>query len=99
MANKWVLVETISMFRNRYMVEVPDNKIDWALDTVTMEEAKEFSQLHLGETIVSHRPIKEEKAIKLFKEDNSYLSIWTDEQIKKSGFTSIKDYTKEEKND
>ena len=61
---QWVLVETVSTFRERYMVEVPvgidrygKDKADWALDTVTLEEAKEFSQEHLGETIVSHRVV------------------------------------------
>ena len=51
---QWVLVETVSMFRERYMVEVPvgtdqygKNKVEWALDTVVMEDAKEFSQQHL----------------------------------------------------
>jgi len=43
---EWVLVECISTFRERYMVEVPKGKADWALDTVTMNEAKEFSQKH-----------------------------------------------------
>ncbi|MFY8212556.1 MAG: hypothetical protein ACOVLB_07835, partial [Candidatus Nanopelagicus sp.] len=52
---EWVLVECISTFRERYMVQVPKGKAEWALDTVTMNQAKEFSQLHLGETIVSHR--------------------------------------------
>ena len=48
---QWVLVETVSMFRERYMVEVPvgtdrygKDKSEWALDTVVLEEAKEFSQ-------------------------------------------------------
>ena len=67
---QWVLVETVSTFRERYMVEVPvgidrygKDKADWALDTVTLEEAKEFSQEHLGETIVSHRVVTKEEAL------------------------------------
>ena len=48
---QWVLVECVSTFRNRYMVEVPvgtddynNDKTLWALDTVTMQAAKKFSQ-------------------------------------------------------
>lgn len=81
-----VLVECISQFRQRYVVEVPigvddfgNDKANWALDTVTMEEAQEFSQEHLGETIVSHRVVTPEEVLKLCDKDNSYCSSWTDE--------------------
>jgi bifunctional DNA-binding transcriptional regulator/antitoxin component of YhaV-PrlF toxin-antitoxin module len=81
-----VLVECISQFRQRYVVEVPigvddfgNDKANWALDTVTMEEAREFSQEHLGETIVSHRVVTPEEVLKLCDKDNVYCSSWTDE--------------------
>lgn len=74
---EWVLVETVSQFRMRYMVEVPVGKKDWALDTVTVNEAKEFSQEHIGETIVSHRVLSKEEALRLCDEDNSYCKEWT----------------------
>jgi len=73
---EWVLVETISTYRMRYMVEVPKGKSDYALDTVVMEEAKEFSQKHLGEQIVSHRVISKLKAHALYEEDNEYTKSW-----------------------
>jgi len=82
-----VLVECISQFRERYVVEVPtgtdnlgNDKAEWALDTVTMEEAVEFSQKHLGETIVSHRVISHDELIKLCDEDNDYCKDWSDEK-------------------
>lgn len=88
----WVLVDTISQYRMRYMVEVPDSsKVEWALDTVTCNEAKEFSQHWLGETIFSHSEIKEEDAIALFRTDNDYLKDWDNEVIKKNAFTNIKE--------
>ena len=31
---QWVLVETVQLFRQRYMVEVPINQEEYALDTV-----------------------------------------------------------------
>jgi len=51
--SKYIMVDAISQFRMRYVIEVPDNHNDgeysctaesWAMDTVTMQEAKEFSQ-------------------------------------------------------
>lgn len=88
---EWVLVETVQMFRHRYCVQVPVGKTEWALDTVTMEEAKEFSQLHLGETISSHRVLTEEEAVKLCYEDNDYLKSWESEKIKDAFFTPMKE--------
>lgn len=84
---EWVLVECISQFRQRYLVQVPQGKTEWALDTVTMERAKEFSQMHLGETIVSHRVISEDEAIAQAYDDNGYLKTWTEDQIKDNLFT------------
>jgi hypothetical protein len=85
---EWVLVEAVSTFRQRYMVEVPVGKTEWALDTVSMEEAKEFSQEWLGETIVSHRVISKEDALELYVKDNSYAKEWNEENKIKNGFTS-----------
>ena len=99
---QWVLVEAISTFRERYMVEVPigvdrygKDKADWALDTVTLSEAKEFSQEHLGETIVSHRVVTKEEALALCDKDNNYCSSWTEEQKLKSFFTTMAEHIQE----
>ncbi len=89
--SKWVLVDTVSMFRMRYVVETPDDHPEWALDTVTMNDAKEFSQEHLGETIVSHRVVTEEEAIAVCDIDNDYLKSWSTEQKKMSLFTSMEE--------
>ena len=75
-----VMVECISQFRQRYVVEVPKGKSEWALDTVTCNEAKEFSQEHLGETIVSHRVVSLDEAIAVCDIDNHYCKSWSDEQ-------------------
>ncbi len=77
---EWVLVECVSQFRQRYMCKVPKGKAEWALDTVTMNEAKEFSQFHLGETIVSHRVIPFTEALELCNVDNEYCNKWNDEK-------------------
>ena len=82
-----ILVDCISTFRIRYVIDT-DN-IEWAEDTVVMEEAKEFSQLHLGEQIVSSRAITKEEYLTLFDEDNEYCTEWTDE-MKMRSVTEIK---------
>ena len=74
-----VMVECVSTFRMRYVVEVPVGKKEWAMDTVVMNEAEEFSQEHISENIVSHRVIDEAEYLRMFNEDNSYLSTWKDE--------------------
>ena len=88
MANKWVMVECVSMFRMRYMVEAPEEHPEYALDTVVMKEAKEFSQEHLDEVIVSHRVMDSTaEALVQCDLDNSYCSGWTDEQKLDAFFT------------
>ena len=83
----WVLVETVSMFRQRYMVEAPADHPEYALDDVTMETAKEFSQLHVGETITSHRVVTKEEALLLCDVDNNYCQAWNDEHKMNVFFT------------
>jgi DNA-binding GntR family transcriptional regulator len=68
------LVETIDMFRIRYVIEC--ESAEHAKDVVTMKEAEEFSQLHLDETIGYAREITDEEYLKLFDEDNDYLIPW-----------------------
>ena len=82
-----VLVDCISSYRMRYVVEVPKGKAEWALDTVTMDDAREFSQRWLGETISSHRVIEHSEFIALCKEDNDYLSHWAPEQMEDNFIT------------
>lgn len=84
---EWVLVEAVQQFRMRYMVQVPKGKSEWAMDTVTMQEAKEFSQENMGETIVSHRVVTEEEALAICDKDNDYTKSWNKEQKLRAFFT------------
>lgn len=72
------LVETISMHRIRYVVECWN--VNDAKDTVTMNEAEEFSQMHIDEMITSTREIDDAEYLRIFDEDNDYLREWSDEQ-------------------
>lgn len=49
------VVETIQTFRVKYVIEC--NEAEHAADTVTMNEADEFSQMFLGEQIITTREI------------------------------------------
>lgn len=83
----WVMVECIQQYRMRYMVQAPKSNPEYALDDVTMKEAKEFSQLDIGETIVSHRVVSTDEALKLCNEENDYARKWNDEQKMNAFFT------------
>ena len=72
------LVETVSYFRHRYVVDCLEE--GHAMDTVTMNEADEMSQLHIDESIISTREIDDAEYLRIFDEDNDYLREWTDDQ-------------------
>ena len=89
--SKWVLVETVLSYRMRYMVEAPDDHPEYALDTVTMQEAKEFSQLYLGEHITSHRVVSTSEALVQCDLDNDYCSGWEDDKKISAFFTNMEE--------
>jgi hypothetical protein len=71
------LVEAISQYRMVYVIETEN--ANWAEDTVAAEEAEEFGQQWLGETILSSREIDDAEAIRVHDEMNDYLKSWTPE--------------------
>lgn len=87
--NQYVVVTAITQFRSRFVVPMDELQkcntsfpVDpkWALDLVTCDEVKEFSQLALGDVIISHEVIDENAILQMFDRDNEYLSGWTTEQ-------------------
>jgi hypothetical protein len=72
------LIETITTFRHRYVVEA--NCIEDAENYVKDGYAEEFSQKHIGDLQNYSKYIDDNEYLKLFNEDNDYLSEWTDEQ-------------------
>ena len=95
MSKKLYLVETISMFRMRYVIECDEE--GHALDEVTVhatggESLKEFSQQHLDEVISSSREISRIEYLDLFDKDNEYLKDWNESQ--KLQYVNTVDYTK-----
>lgn len=86
MMSKIVLVETVSIFRHVYAVELNDDEPkEYALDDIVMHEKglDEFAQEHVSEDIFSHRVVTEEEYIKVFDEMNGYLEHWPLEEKKK----------------
>lgn len=85
------LVETISMFRMRYVVEALEET--HACDEVVMNNdgnLREFSQLHLDEIITSSREIDDAEYLRLFNLDNDYLKNWEDSR--KFNAVNVLDY-------
>jgi hypothetical protein len=99
--SRYVLVDAISQFRMRYVVEVPDDVEnpkdegiypltpgEYAADSVTCEDTREFSQEHLGEMIIDTREVTFEEAIEQFRKDNNNY-VWDEDTIVKNSFTEI----------
>ena len=85
------LVETVSVFRIRYVVEAKNASDAKNEVTISMgEDFKEFSQHHLDEMISSTREIDEAEYLRMFDEDNVYLKDWTKEQ--KLDFVNVMNY-------
>ncbi len=87
MKSDYVVVDTISVFKQRYII--PRDEVErmnedmvgtekltkqWAQESVESEEVKEFSQRWLGETVTNVDIVDTEKALSLFKDDNEQLS-------------------------
>lgn len=105
--SKYIMVDTVSMFRMRYVVEVPDGigeerifhdgtrsypttPEEYAMDTVVCGEAREFTQDHIGENIVSTREVTLEEAIAQYRKDEPMIGeAWDDGVIIKNAITPI----------
>lgn len=79
--SKLVLVDAISTFHIRYVVEVADDAVDQAIEVVKLGKVQdEFSQKHLGETVISQREVSVNEYLETFDKDNDYLKNWTPDQ-------------------
>lgn len=78
MEKKLYLVETVSMFRMRYVVEAREagHAEDEFVMEIGKESFKEFSQHHMDEVIVSTRQLSATDYMDLFDADNDYLKSW-----------------------
>jgi hypothetical protein len=78
MEKKLYLVETVSIFRMRYVVEAREatHAEDEVVMRLTTDDFKEFSQHHVDECITSTREISAQDFMELFDKDNDYLANW-----------------------
>lgn len=90
---KYVVVTAISSFKMKYVIPTEElqklneaTELDqerareWAEECVIMEEAKDFSQKHIGETVIETQILDEDTILEIFDRENDYLSEWTREK-------------------
>lgn len=81
MTKKYAVIHTISHFRHIYAIPMEDtDELIHMKDLVTCEEVKEFSQEHISEDIYYATEMTENEVLKLFDEQNDYLSGWSTEK-------------------
>lgn len=89
---EFVLVECIQQQLVKYVVEVPKGNHAMALDVVVYGEASEFSQVDIGESIISHRSLSVAEIIELCDNDNEELQTLSVEQKMSSCVTFMDEY-------
>jgi len=72
------LVETVSIFRMRYVVDC--ESAEHAKDEVTMNNVEELGQMHVDENIIGCREVNDAEISRLFFEDAPYLESWGPER-------------------
>lgn len=90
---KYVVVTAISSFKMKYVIPAEElqklneaTELDqerareWAEECVIMEEVKDFSQKHIGETVIDIDVVDEDRILEIFDRENDYLSEWTREK-------------------
>jgi hypothetical protein len=94
MEKKLYLVETVSMFRMRYVIEAREegHATDEFVMKIGQEDFQEFSQHHMDEVIVSTRELSAKDYLELFDKDNDYLKSW--DIAEKMRFINSVDYVK-----
>lgn len=86
MRKQYTLIETISQFRMRYVVEIPneyetaDARRKYIKSKIDAEQFNEFSQKHLGEFVISTRELDEPDVLEICDADNDYAKTWPDSQ-------------------
>lgn len=79
----YFMIDVLSSFRCRYVVKA--KSLEHAYDEVVFREGdsefKEFSQKHLGVSIIDGREVSKEDILCLHKTDNEYLKMWSEETV------------------
>ena len=84
--SKYVMVNAVSMFNMKYVIEVPDevedkDLLDHVEKQVKAENTKEFTQRHMGETVSNYDVVTQQEIIDTFRNEEPYFAEWSDEKI------------------
>ena len=71
------MVETLKQHLVRYVIQVPADHPEYALDTVVCEEGLEFDTSYVGEVIIAHRVMCAEEINALIIDSNLDKKITT----------------------
>ena len=102
--SKYVMVNAVSMFNLKYVIEVPDevedkDLLDHVEKQVSAGDTLEFTQRHMGETVSNYSIVTKNEIIEQFRTEEPYFASWSDElimrQVTPIGFNR-NEYDKEE---
>jgi len=102
--SKYVMVNAVSMFNMKYVIEVPDevedkDLLDHVEKQVSAGDTLEFTQRHMGETVSNYSIVTKNEIIEQFRTEEPYFASWGDElimrQVTPIGFNR-NEYDKEE---
>ena len=84
--SKYVMVNAVSMFNMKYVIEVPDEiescyLLDYVEKQVKAENTKEFTQRHMGETVSNYDVVTKQQILDAFRAEEPYFAEWSDERI------------------
>jgi len=84
--SKYVMVNAVSMFNMKYVIEVPDevedkDLLDHVKKQVDEENTKEFTQRHMGETVSNYDVVTQQDILDTFRNEEPYFAEWSDEKI------------------
>ena len=104
--SKYVMVNAVSMFNMKYVIEVPDEiepcyLLDYVEKQVAAENTKEFTQRHMGETVSNYEVVTQQQILDAFRNEEPYFAEWPDEKIMQMvtpiGFDREEYYREEER--
>lgn len=78
------VIDVLSSFRNRFVVEAKceEDATDEVVMQMSDSEFQEFSQLFLGDNLISCRELRDDSEyFALFAKDNDYLASFSHEQM------------------
>lgn len=102
--SKYVMVNAVSMFNMKYVIEVPDevedkDLLDRVEKQVSAGDTLEFTQRHMGERVSNYSVVTKDEILKEFRSEEPYFASWEDElimrQVTPIGFNRD-EYDKEE---